>query len=301
MLKFQKLWYSSIAPWKAHWKSEGSLFRAGLSDRFLPARVRDFPEFPPDRPAPKEIALHYYQFNIGDYSSHTRHLTLFEDLAYRRLLDEYYLHERPFSECLTTVARQIGMRDQENEVKYVLETFFVLGERGWENKRAEEEIARFKAKNEASSRGGKKSAERRLNIGSSDLEVDLKSPSSTVQPTNNHKPITNNQEPVKNNTRLPAFSRPPDVEESVWNDFCQHRKAQRATITQTAIDGIQKEAKKAGWNLEAALRECVLRGWRGFKAEWVREKSLNRQEALEARNRAIGDAWLAKETANETR
>ena len=53
--------------------------------------------------------------------------------------------------------------------------------------------------------------------------------------------------------------------------------------------------------LEAALRECVLRGWRGFKAEWVREKSLNRQEALEARNRAVGDAWHAKETANESR
>ena len=126
--------------------------------------------------------MHYYQFNIGDYASHTRNLSLLEDLAYRRLLDEYYLHERPFSECLTTVARQIGMRDHENEVKYVLETFFVLGEQGWENKRAEEEIARFKAKSESASKAGKASAERRFNARSTD-----------VQPTNNHKPITNNQ------------------------------------------------------------------------------------------------------------
>jgi len=35
--------------------------------------------------------MHYYQFNIGDYASHTRHLSDLEDLAYRRLLDAYYL------------------------------------------------------------------------------------------------------------------------------------------------------------------------------------------------------------------
>ena len=40
--------------------------------------------------------MHFYSFNIGDYASHTRHLTPMEDLAYRRLLDIYYLHEQPF-------------------------------------------------------------------------------------------------------------------------------------------------------------------------------------------------------------
>ncbi|NDH69342.1 MAG: DUF1376 domain-containing protein, partial [Gammaproteobacteria bacterium] len=33
--------------------------------------------------------MHYYQFHIGDYKSHTHHLSLLEDLAYRRLLDFY--------------------------------------------------------------------------------------------------------------------------------------------------------------------------------------------------------------------
>ncbi len=241
-----------------------------------------------------EIVLHYYQFNIGDYASHTRHLSRDEDLAYRRLLDLYYLQEKPLPKEPEKCARLISMNECSTDVERVLNEFFTLDENGWVNKRADKEIFKYHGKSAQASVAGKASAEARkqraLSVGSTD-----------VQPNKKHKPITNNQEPVKNNTRLPAFSRPPDVEESVWNDFCQHRKAQRATITQTAIDGIQKEAKKAGWNLEAALRECVLRGWRGFKAEWVREKSLNRQEALEARNRAVGDAWLAKETANETR
>ena len=89
--------------------------------------------------------MYYYQFNIGDYASHTQRLSLLEDLAYRRLLDEYYLHERPLNSGLTSVARQIGMRDNEAEVKFVLESFFALTDEGWINTRADKEIAHFKA------------------------------------------------------------------------------------------------------------------------------------------------------------
>jgi uncharacterized protein YdaU (DUF1376 family) len=126
--------------------------------------------------------MHYYQFNIGDYASHTRHLNLLEDLAYRRLLDAYYLQERPLSSGLTSVARQINMRDHEVEVKAVLEEFFELTDEGWVSSRADREIEHFRAKREQASKAGKASAERRSNVRSTD-----------VQPTNNHKPITNNQ------------------------------------------------------------------------------------------------------------
>jgi uncharacterized protein YdaU (DUF1376 family) len=124
--------------------------------------------------------MHYFQFNIGDYASHTRHLTVIEDLAYRRLLDLYYLQERPLSSGLTSVARQINMRDYETEVQAVLEEFFDLTDEGWTNARADKEIAHYKAKVEQASRAGKASAERRLNGRSTDVQL-----------TNNHKPITN--------------------------------------------------------------------------------------------------------------
>ena len=64
--------------------------------------------------------MHYYQFNIGDYASHTSRLSLMEDLAYRRLLDLYYLNEQPFNECLTDVAREIGMPEHKDEITYIL-------------------------------------------------------------------------------------------------------------------------------------------------------------------------------------
>jgi hypothetical protein len=89
----------------------------------------------------------------------------------------------------------------------------------------------------------------------------------------NQEPITNNHKPNKENT--PPRKRvdlvcPDSVDQQVWSDFVQHRKAKRSAITQTALEGIQREAAKAGWTLEQALRETVARGWTGFKADWVK-------------------------------
>ena len=126
--------------------------------------------------------MHYYQFNIGDYVSHTRHLSPLEDIAYRRLLDAYYLQEHPLNSGIAAVARQIGMREHEQEVGLVLQEFFVLGENGWTNSRADKEIKHFHSRIEQASRAGRASAERRSNARSTD-----------VQPTNNQEPITKNQ------------------------------------------------------------------------------------------------------------
>lgn len=65
---------------------------------------------------------------------------------------------------------------------------------------------------------------------------------------------------------------PPDgVSHSVWDDFVKQRQAKRASITYTAIQGIEREAKKAKMTLNDALQEICARGWTGFKAEWVGE------------------------------
>lgn len=156
--------------------------------------------------------MHYYQFNIGDYLSHTRHLDLLEDLAYRRLLDLYYLHERPLNSDATTVAKQIGMRDEAATVRDVLNEFFEHTEEGYVSSRIEKEIAHFRSKIEQASRAGKASAERRSNARSTD-----------VQPTNNQEPITKNQKPKKEQqrgTRLPA--KVENIQE--WIDFCNQER-----------------------------------------------------------------------------
>jgi hypothetical protein len=66
------------------------------------------------------LLMHYYQFNIKDYKSHTDHLDLYEDLAYRRMLDWCYLHERPLPADETEVARLICQRMHCNRIERVL-------------------------------------------------------------------------------------------------------------------------------------------------------------------------------------
>ena len=61
-----------------------------------------------------------------------------------------------------------------------------------------------------------------------------------------------------------------DVDPQVASDFIALRHKLRAPITQTAMAGIQREADKAGITLNSALALCCERGWRGFKAEWVK-------------------------------
>lgn len=70
---------------------------------------------------------------------------------------------------------------------------------------------------------------------------------------------------------------PDDVSEIVWNDFVTLRKAKKAPITQTVIKKIQNEAKLINWTLEQALAEMALRGWQGFKAEWITNKKTDQK------------------------
>ena len=192
--------------------------------------------------------MHYYQFHIGDYASHTRHLSVIEDCAYRRLLDFYYLHETPIRQ--RDIARQINMRDHEQDVLTVLNEFFVSTEDGFINPRADIEISNFHSKIEQASRAGKASAERRLNVRSTD-----------VQPTNNHKPITKNH-----------IDTPDGVDELVWKDYVELRKKRKSPITDRVLEGLVKEAKIANMSLNDVLKECLLRGWQSFKGEWMLKK-----------------------------
>ncbi|CAB4121476.1 Protein of unknown function DUF1376 [uncultured Caudovirales phage] len=57
---------------------------------------------------------------------------------------------------------------------------------------------------------------------------------------------------------------------SLWSDFLTLRKAKKLPITQTALNGIEKEAQKAGKSLADAIQICCERGWAGFKAEWLK-------------------------------
>lgn len=77
---------------------------------------------------------------------------------------------------------------------------------------------------------------------------------------------------------------PEGVSSSVWSDFLQHRKTKKASVTQTAIDGIAREAIKAGVTLNDALAMCCERGWTGFNSEWHANATAAKPTNVTSRN-----------------
>jgi len=199
--------------------------------------------------------MHYFQFEIKEWVANTAHLTLEEEAAYLRLIFYYYDSEKPIShDDLPMVFRKC--RVPESIGKGIMLEFFTCDNGWWIHNRCDAEIGRYHAKKEQASRAGKASAERRFNERST-----------PVQPIINHKSLTINQE--SKNTKPPKVGPPDGVSDSVWSDFLAHRNTKKAKVTQTALDGIAREARKAGYSLEQALRTICERGWTGFKAEWV--------------------------------
>ena len=198
--------------------------------------------------------MHFYSFNIGDYISHTKHLSDLEDLAYRRLLDLYYLHERTLNEDVATVARKINMKDNVPEVRVVLEEFFILEVgKGWTNPRADEEIEKYQSKVQSAIRAGKASALARSNASST-----------KVQPNNKQETLNKKQET--------NIKRPNNVTKKTWEDFLIHRKNLKKPLTETAFKGIKKEVSKTSISLEDALVMVQARGWQSFKSDWIKEE-----------------------------
>jgi hypothetical protein len=62
--------------------------------------------------------------------------------------------------------------------------------------------------------------------------------------------------------------RPPQVTDRIWNDFLAVRRSKRAPLTKTALQGIVREASKAGITVAEALQICCERNWQSFNASW---------------------------------
>jgi uncharacterized protein YdaU (DUF1376 family) len=202
--------------------------------------------------------MHYFNFNIGDYASHTRHLSLLEDLAYRRLIDAYYLSEKPFTGCPADIAKDIGMMSEIEEVYYVLTKFFESTESGWINKRCDEEIAKYHEKQEQAVRAGKASAEARFNKRST-----------TVQPTNNQEPINSiGVAKATKGTRLSLDSIPEE-----WVLFC---RKERSDLNPSLVF----EGFKDYW-VSVAGAKGVKADWFATWRNWIRNQKSSAVQQVE--------------------
>ena len=206
--------------------------------------------------------MNFYPFHIGDYISHTHHLTDAEDLAYRRMMDLYYQQEKGFLNA-EWVARRI--KSKPEIVKGILEEFFEFNEEFgfWANTRADIEIAKY----HAIQAGGRKGAAIRWHKDSNSP------PNAPPLQTKNQ-----DQEPLPRTNNKNTIAKPEGLADLLWKDFLILRKSKKLPVTQTAFNGIAREAKKANKSLPEVIQICCERGWGGFKAEWLVIESLKTQD-----------------------
>ena len=99
--------------------------------------------------------------------------------------------------------------------------------------------------------------------------------------------------PRKRSAPPPSVVKPDDVDPQTWADWCQLRKAKRATVSLTVIDGARDEAAKAGMSLEPFLKIWCRRGSQGLEASWLKpdERGAGGETAYQRTQREKMQLW----------
>jgi hypothetical protein len=78
---------------------------------------------------------------------------------------------------------------------------------------------------------------------------------------------------------------PQDVDQQIWDDWKQLRKAKKAPVTETVVKGARKEAAKANMAFSDFLSVWCARGSQGLQADWLKpdEKNLSKTGQMNQR------------------
>lgn len=199
--------------------------------------------------------MNFYPFHIGDYISHTAHLTDAEDLAYRRMIDLYYQTEKPFSD-VAWVARKV--KSTPDIVAILLDEFFEFWDEDftWRNKRADEEIAKYHAKANSARNANLKrwqsDSDKKPNKKS-----DLKSDADQIL-TSNHEPRT------KTSSATTKIELPDWLPEKAWSEWVEYRRSTKKPMSQLASTKFLNQLEtfvKDGYDPVKLIDLAIASGW----------------------------------------
>lgn len=234
--------------------------------------------------------MNFVQLHLGDWIAGTALLSPTERGVYMDLLVRYYKEERPIMqvEC-KRIARAYAPHEAE-AMQYVLETFFTLEDGVYRHSRCDEEIAkaaataekRKKAANARWTRDSKQKIEHNgCECSANGMQTEctcISTCNANGMLTNNHKPITNNHKEEKKETKKKSAApkapkaapveKPEGVSDELWAEWYAHKKRKSGSVTQRMLDGLIREAGKAGITVAEAMEYQLEKGWTGFEADW---------------------------------
>jgi hypothetical protein len=94
-------------------------------------------------------------------------------------------------------------------------------------------------------------------------------------------------EKEKEGEKATAVACPPDVDQQVWDDWKQLRKAKKAPVTETVVHNARKEASKAGMSFSDFLSVWCMRGSQGLQADWLKPEEKNLSKTGQMNQRVI--------------
>ena len=80
---------------------------------------------------------------------------------------------------------------------------------------------------------------------------------------------------------------PPDVDQQIWDDWKQLRKAKKAPVTETVVNSARKEATKANMSFSDFLSVWCARGSQGLQADWLKTEEKNLSKTGQMNQRVI--------------
>ena len=80
---------------------------------------------------------------------------------------------------------------------------------------------------------------------------------------------------------------PSDVDQQIWDDWKQLRKAKKAPVTETVVSSARKEASKANMSFSDFLSVWCARGSQGLQAEWLKPEEKNLSKTGQMNQRVI--------------
>jgi uncharacterized protein YdaU (DUF1376 family) len=234
--------------------------------------------------------VHYYKRNLGDYAKKAGRLSMLQHGSYTLLIDACYDREQ-FPTREEAIDWTWASSTAEIEaVDFVLSKFFTLEDGRYVQKRIQEEIAAYHETSETNKRIAEEREARRR-------EASTNRARSVDEAPPNHKPLTNNQEPEvrgetprKRSASPPAIAKPDDVDQQTWADWLSLRKAKKAPVTETVVNGARDESGKAGMTLDAFLQVWCLRGSQGLQADWLKPHELKTASRVQPISFAQQDA-----------
>ena len=230
--------------------------------------------------------MHYYRFNIKEWSHSTHHLTPEEEGVYFRLINYYYDSEKPIPLETHSVFRRLQIACVSDVATQILEEFFNKTEKGFTHSKCDEIIKDYKKNTKTNRENGRKGGRPRKHKACRETEkkpdgfiseTDKKpndnpndNPSETL--TTNHKPLTTKQKPITTNVDYSVFG----MSDQQVSELIRIRKKNKGgAITDRVAKALAKEfhnAGQLGYSFDESLTEWEVRGWKSFKSEWLTPK-----------------------------